>query len=119
MEISPTLPMDVEAEITYLTTEEGGRRKPGFNGYRPQFRYDGHDWDAIHTYPDVELVMPGQTATAYLSFISPECHVGRLFPGKKFEICEGARVVGRGRITKIIELEASAKRTGRDSLDCP
>jgi translation elongation factor EF-Tu-like GTPase len=118
METVPTWLMDVEAEITYLTPEEGGRSKPGFTGYRPQFRYDGHDWDAIHTYPDVELVMPGQTARAYLSFLSPQCHVGRLFPGKEFEIREGARVVARGRVTKIMELEVSAKRTGRDASDC-
>src|SRR6266496_4891449 len=107
MSISPLLPQDqdIEVEITYLTTEEGGRRKPAFPEYRPQFFYDGRDWDAVHTYPDVELVMPGQTVRAYLSFLSPECHVGRLSPGKEFLIREGQRTVGKGHVTKILNLE--------------
>jgi translation elongation factor EF-Tu-like GTPase len=118
MENLPTWPLDLEAEIYYLTTEEGGRKKPaGFTGYRPQFYYDGHDWDAVHIYPDVERVMLGQTARVYLFFISPECHFGKLFAGKEFEIPEGRQVVARGRITKILDLEASAK--GRDASDCP
>jgi elongation factor Tu len=118
MESLPVLPRDIEAEITYLTTEEGGRRKPAFTGYRPQFYYDGRDWDAIHTYPDVELVMPGQTARAYLSFLSPECHIGRLHTGKEFLIREGQRVIARGRVTKVIDLAASAERSGRDTAHC-
>ena len=107
---------DIEAEITYLTAEEGGRKKPAFPGYRPQFFYDGRDWDAIHVYPDVEFVMPGQTARAFLSFLSPECHVGRLYPGKEFLIREGRRTVAKGVVTAILELEASA--AGRDASDC-
>ncbi|HET9495320.1 MAG TPA: elongation factor Tu [Chloroflexia bacterium] len=109
---------DVEEEIAYLTTEEGGRTKPIFAGYRPGIYYDGHAWDAVHIYPDVESVMPGQTARAYLSFLSPECHVGRLFPGKEFEVREGGRIVAKGRVTKILELEASARQSGRDASDC-
>jgi elongation factor Tu len=103
-------PKDVEAEITFLTTEEGGRRGPAYSGYRPQFHYDGHDWDAIQHYGDVEAVEPGQTVIAYLSFLSPKEHVGKLYPGKEFLIREGHRVVARGCITKILDLEASAHR---------
>ncbi|HET6262594.1 MAG TPA: elongation factor Tu [Chloroflexia bacterium] len=118
METLPALPRDIEVEITWLTGKQGGRVKPIFTGYRPQFYYDGRDWDAIHTYPDVELVIPGDTVRAYLSFLSPECHVGRLFPGKEFLIREGAHVVAEGRVTKIMELEASAERSGRDASHC-
>ena len=39
---------DVEAHITFLRTEEGGREKPVRTGYRPQFFYQGEDHDAIH-----------------------------------------------------------------------
>jgi translation elongation factor EF-Tu-like GTPase len=108
--MKPHYPKDVEAEIYFLTPEEGGRRTPFTSGYRPQFYYDGHDWDAIQNYPDEqEPVHPGDTVTAYLSFLSPHCHVGQLFPGKEFLVREGARTVGRGRITKILELEKSAE----------
>ena len=100
---------DIEAEITFTRTEEGGRESPVSSGYRPQFYYDGHDWDAVHTYEDTELVYPGETVKAYICFVSPQCHVGKLYSGKKFLLREGARIVGKGRITKILELEKSAK----------
>ena len=101
---------DIEAEITFLTIEEGGRKTPAFSGYRPQFYYDGQDWDAIQNYVGaVEPVYPGQTVTALLSFLSPQYHVGKLYPGKEFLIREGQRVVGRGKVTKILDLERSAK----------
>jgi translation elongation factor EF-Tu-like GTPase len=100
---------DIDAEITFLPTKDGGRNGPAFSGYRPQFYYDGHDWDAIHTYPDVKQVNPGDTVRAFSSFISPECHCGKLWPGNLFLIREGQRVVGYGIVKQIIELETSAK----------
>ena len=103
-------PPDIEAEITFLTTEEGGRSTPARTNYRPQFYYEGHDWDAAHEYPDVEWVHPGHTVRTLLRFLSPGAHVGRVLPGLEFEIREGARVVGRGRVTKILHLVESAER---------
>jgi translation elongation factor EF-Tu-like GTPase len=103
-------PRDVEAEITFLTTEEGGRKTPAFSGYRPQFYIDGQDFVVVHEFFDVvEPVYPGQTVKAYLSFTYPEYLVKVLHPGKEFLIREGQRVIGRGRVTKILGLEESAK----------
>jgi elongation factor Tu len=94
--MKPGYSKDVEAEIYFLTAAEGGRGTPFTSGYRPQFYYDGHDWDAIQNYPDEgEPVHPGDTVTTYLSFLSPHCHVGKLFPGKEFLVREGTRTVGR------------------------
>ena len=104
------VPRDIEAEIYFLTPEEGGRSTPAFSNYRPQFYYNGHDWDAPHTYPDVEQVNPGDTVRAYLGFLSPQEHLGKVYVGMEFEIREGARTVGKGVVTKIIELEQSANR---------
>ena len=101
---------DIEVQITFLSTEEGGRRTPARTGYRPQFYYDGKDWDAIHTYPDNELVHPGQSVRAFLTFLSPEYHVGKLWPGKIFQCREGQRVVANGVVLKIVELEKSAAK---------
>lgn len=95
----------IEAEITFLNTAEGGRRTPALSGYRPQFYYGEQDWDAIHTYPDVELVYPGQTARVLLTFLSPERQVGRLHPGMRFQCREGQRVIANGVILKILGLE--------------
>ena len=54
-------PRDIEVTLTLLPTEHGGRSGPAFSGYRPQFYYSGHDWDAVHEYPDTGSVNPGDT----------------------------------------------------------
>jgi translation elongation factor EF-Tu-like GTPase len=101
---------DVEAEITFLASEEGGRRTPALSGYRPQFYCDGQDFVVVMDFFGVaEPVYPGQSATAYLSFTYPEYLVKVLYPGKDFLIREGHQVVARGRVTKILDLEKSAK----------
>ena len=105
---SPNYLNDIEAEITFLTSEEGGHKGPVYSGYRPQFYYDGNDWDAVQNYVGVFEVYPGQTVTTQLSFLSPQCHFGRLYPGKEFLIREGQRVVAHGKVTKILDLEKSA-----------
>lgn len=99
---------DVEVEITYLPPEHGGRHKPAFNGYRPQFYYDGHDWDALHEYPDVDQVDPGAKVRAFLTFLSPAEHLGKVLVGTPFLIREGNRTVGFGVVRRIVDLEKSA-----------
>jgi translation elongation factor EF-Tu-like GTPase len=100
----PICPYHVEATITFLRTEEGGRRTPASSGYRPQFYYEGENWDAIHYYPGMDQVYPGDTVTVHLGFLSPEYHRGRIQQGTRFEIREGRRVVGRGVVTKLLNL---------------
>lgn len=108
----PKYTPDIEAEITFLTTEESGRETAVFSGYRPQFYYDGCDWVAIQNYIDViEPVMPGQTVTTHLSFLTPQTHVGKLYPGKEFLVREGQKVVARGIVTKILNLKESAEQS--------
>ena len=96
---------DIEAQLTFLTTEQGGRKSAASSGYRPQFAYDGMDWDAVHTYPDNESVHPGQTVRVILSFLNPQEHVGKLWPGKIFQCREGQRVVAHGVVIRILELD--------------
>jgi translation elongation factor EF-Tu-like GTPase len=108
--LDPNYPPDIEAEITFIPTEQGGRKSLAFSGFSPQFYYDGDDWDAIQEYPDVQSVSPGQTVRTLLRFLRPHAHVGRIHPGMEFQIREGARVVGHGRVTKILHLEESAQR---------
>ncbi len=100
---------DIEGEVTYIPTEAGRRQKPAFSGYRPQFYYDGNDWDAIQTYPDVDQVNPGETVRVIFTFLSPDEHFGKIQPGTIFLIREGTRTVGYGKVNKILDLEKSAK----------
>lgn len=106
---------DVEAEVTYLPTEHGGRKGFVLSGYRPQFYFACQDYDALHEYPDVPKVYPGETTRVFLTFLHPELLVGRLLPGKPFLIREGQRVLGYGTVTRIVQLEASAKRMAKRS----
>jgi translation elongation factor EF-Tu-like GTPase len=105
-----TRPRDIEAEVSFLSTAEGGRSGPATSGFRPQFYYEGHDWDAVHEYPDKEWVHPGETVRAFLAFLSPAEHVGRLSTGTKFLLREGQRIIGRGVVTRVLELEDSARK---------
>lgn len=99
----------IEAEIRFLTTEEGGRQGYVASGYGSQFYYDGEDHGAFHEYPDVDRVFPGETARVHLTFLHPEYHIGRVYPGKEFQIRDGIRVVASGRVTKILSLESPAE----------
>jgi translation elongation factor EF-Tu-like GTPase len=102
---------DIEGEVTYIPTEAGGRKSPAFPGYRPQFYYNGNDWDAVQNYPDVDQVKPGETARVFFTFLSPDEHFGKLQPGTIFLIREGTRTIGYGKVTQLLGLEKSAKAT--------
>jgi translation elongation factor EF-Tu-like GTPase len=101
---------DIEAVIVFLRTEDGGKTRPVRSGYRPQFYYDGEDWDAEHKYPGVEQVMPGDTVTATLTFTRPHLHLGRVRVGTEFLLREGAKTVGSGRVTRLLNLAQNAER---------
>jgi translation elongation factor EF-Tu-like GTPase len=100
---------DIEAEITYLPTAAGGRQKGVLSGYRSQFYYDGHDWDAEQTFVDCEWVEPGRTVTTHLRFLSPQSHDGKLVVGTVFLIREGSKTVGYGAVTRMLNLHAHAE----------
>ena len=109
--IEPYLPKtppapDIEAKITFLRTEEGGRKYPIQSGYRGQFCYDGDDWGVRLAFETDEPVSPGDTVTAHLSFLRPEAQRGRLHPGKRFALRDGAQVIARGYVRTLLALEA-------------
>ncbi len=100
---------DIEAIVTFLRTDEGGRKSPVLSGYRGQFYYDGKDCDADEFYPGVAQVNPGETVTARLAFANPQLHVGRVQIGTEFLIREGGKTVGRGIVTKILNFQRNAE----------
>ena len=101
---------DVEVELTLLPTKDGARRTEAGQGYRPQFYYNNGDWDASYEYVVDKAVPLGQPVTAWLTFFSPHEHRGKVFVGMPFLMREGNRVVGYGRVTALLDLEASALR---------
>jgi elongation factor Tu len=95
---------DIEAEITARPTSEGGRKSPMFSNYRPNhdFGVEGMLNDALHEYPQNGSIAPGETGKANLWFLAPEYQVGRLFIDMEFTVQEGGRLVGKGKITKVL-----------------
>jgi elongation factor Tu len=89
---------EFEAEVYVLTKEEGGRHKPFFSGYRPQFYIRTTDVTGEVTLPEgVEMVMPGDNAKMVVKLIVPVA----LQEGLRFAIREGGHTIGAGAITKI------------------
>lgn len=93
---------ELEGEIYYLTEIEGGRTGYVKSGYRGQFYYNGRDWDAPQEFIDKDICYPGETVQVKLKTLSPDFHIGQFIVGQEFEIREGARTVGKGKITKIL-----------------
>jgi len=91
---------EFEAQIYVLSKEEGGRHKPFFTGYKPQFYIRTTDVTGEVQLPaGTEMVMPGDTVTITVKLISPVA----LEEKQRFAIREGGRTVGAGAVVKIIK----------------
>jgi elongation factor Tu len=89
-----------QSEVYVLRKDEGGRHKPFFSGYRPQFFVRTMDVTGVLELPEgVEMVMPGDNVNLTVELIVPVA----LEQGSKFAVREGGLTVGAGVITKIIE----------------
>ena len=87
-------------EVYVLTKEEGGRHKPFFDGYRPQFYFRTTDVTGVIKLPEgVEMVMPGDNVKMEVDLITTVA----MEKGLRFAIREGGRTVGSGVVGKIIE----------------
>jgi elongation factor Tu len=91
---------EFEAQVYVLTKEEGGRHKPFFGNYRPQFYFRTTDITGTVTLPEgTEMCMPGDTTEMTVELINPIA----MDEGLRFAIREGGRTVGSGRVTRIIK----------------
>jgi elongation factor Tu len=89
-----------EANVYVLTKEEGGRHKPFFSNYRPQFYFRTTDITGTIALPEgVEMCMPGDNTVMTVELINPIA----MDEGLRFAIREGGRTVGAGRVTKILK----------------
>ncbi|MGE3620059.1 MAG: elongation factor Tu [Acidimicrobiia bacterium] len=89
-----------EAQVYVLTQAEGGRHKPFFSNYRPQFYFRTTDVTGNVVLPEgTEMCMPGDNTTMTVELIHPIA----MDEGLRFAIREGGRTVGAGRVTKIIK----------------
>jgi elongation factor Tu len=88
------------AQVYVLTQGEGGRHKPFFNNYRPQFYFRTTDVTGTIQLPEgTEMVMPGDNIEMKVELGKPIA----MDEGLRFAIREGGRTVGAGRVTKILK----------------
>ena len=89
-----------ESQVYVLTKNEGGRHKPFFSNYRPQFYFRTTDVTGMIELPEgTEMCMPGDNTTMTVELIAPIA----MDEGLRFAIREGGRTVGAGAVTKILK----------------
>jgi elongation factor Tu len=89
-----------EAEVYVLRQDEGGRHKPFFSGYKPQFYINTMDITGqVDLQEGVEMVMPGDYTTMTVELMSAVA----LEAGHRFAIREGGLTVGAGVISKLLD----------------
>ena len=89
-----------KAQVYILTKEEGGRHKPFFTNYRPQFYFRTTDVTGVIELPQgTEMVMPGDNVEITVELIAPIA----IENGTKFSIREGGHTVGAGNVSEIIK----------------
>ncbi|NCG24017.1 MAG: elongation factor Tu [Actinobacteria bacterium] len=91
---------EFEAQVYVLSKNEGGRHKPFFSNYRPQFYFRTTDITGNIQLPEgTEMCMPGDNTEMHVELINPIA----MDEGLRFAIREGGRTVGAGSVTKIIK----------------
>ena len=91
---------EFEAQVYVLSKEEGGRHKPFFSNYRPQFYFRTTDVTGTIDLPEgTEMCMPGDNTEMKVTLIAPIA----MDEGLRFAIREGGRTVGAGSVIKILK----------------
>ena len=86
-------------QVYVLTEKEGGRHKPFFSNYRPQFYFRTTDVTGVITLPEgTEMCRPGDHVDMTVELISSIA----IEKGLRFAIREGGRTVGSGVVAEIL-----------------
>jgi len=107
---------DFTAELTFLTTEKGGRKTHVQSGYRPHIAFNDHPehiTSGQQKYINQEKVEPGETVKAEISILSKEYFTNRLYVNMIFKFCEGPHIMGYGKIMSIKNMSLQ-KRSDSD-----
>ena len=87
-------------EVYVLTKNEGGRHKPFFSGYKPQFFFRTTNVTGeVRLGDGVDMIMPGDNAALTIALDKPVA----LEPGSRFAIREGGKTIGSGVVTGLVE----------------
>jgi elongation factor Tu len=89
-----------KAQVYVLNKDEGGRHKPFFSNYRPQFFFRTTDVTGTIVLPEgVEMIMPGDNTSMEVELMVSVAMEKEL----RFAIREGGRTVGSGVVVEILD----------------
>jgi elongation factor Tu len=98
----PARQPDIEAEVTFIPTAEGGRSTAAKSGYRPiHLVLPDYLTSGQHEYKDKEQVLPGESAITEIWFLAPEQYPKSMHIGKVIKVQEGSRLVGHAKVLRI------------------
>ena len=107
---------DVEAIVTLLPTNEGGRKTPARSGYCPNHLVVSDYLTAgVQTFLDREQLAPGESARVHITFMTPEHYPHSLWPGKVINVQEGGWLVGHAEILRVLNSELLGEASEIDS----
>lgn len=92
---------EISATVRFLRPEEGGRSTPIFSGYRPAFYFGDKQTDGAITLVGTEKASPGEEHLVNIKLLHLEQLNGTLKVGRVFEVKEGRKRVGLGRVTSV------------------
>lgn len=95
--------LEITARIHFRGAEDGGRETPVFSGYRPALYFGGKQIDgAVILEGSDEKLMPGEEREVRITLLHPENAGIEPKRSEPFEVREGTRVVGEGRVLSIL-----------------
>lgn len=97
--------IDFIAELSFLTSEQGGRKSPAHSGYRPHIEFNNYPeykTSGSQTYIGKDTASPGETIHAEISILGTAYFSKRLYVNLEFKFCEGSHIIGFGKIIKIV-----------------
>jgi len=90
------------ATLSLFPTENGGRKKPVYDHYRPSFAFNTiNHFSGEISFPNLDELRPGGTATANIKLLASRHISQKLKSGDSFTILEGDKIVGTGVIIEI------------------
>lgn len=86
---------DVKAIITNT-----GERKM-YTGFRPAHMLNLQLTTGLHTYIGKEVIAPGESTEAYITFIDPGHYPESVITGGTIEFYDGSKKVGHAKVTEV------------------
>ncbi len=98
---------NLKATITLFPTEQGGRKKPVYNGYKPSFSFNTENhYSGEIKLTDRDELYPGETSKASIKLLPARTIRKNLKEKDAFSITEGNKTIGSGIITNVKLVQA-------------